>query len=279
MSKLVPPISGIACFLWVTVWSWWLSSKSSDPGTDKVASSISLDLEHEAFHFSAEEPFYFLPSDAVAYMSESSIAMLDTLSKYLAANPGKALILTGLYSQKEKNKTEQANLGLARADALKQYLLGENADLAEQVKTSAQAVDNALLLGGKLVGGVNFSFAEKIQETAAAPTAATPKATEPAKPNNVHLVVTFPKGDYELDRAYAAKLDEIKRYLREHPNKVAKLKGYSQASEEKVKAGDLAELRARSVRRYLVDAGVRRKQIVTSGRSETNAHHVEIVIE
>ncbi len=279
MSKLVPPISGIACFLWVTVWSWWLSSKNGNPGADQPLPSISFDLEHDGFHFTAKEPFYFLPSDAVAYMSESSLAMLDTLAQYLAANPDQILTLTGVYSPVENNKTEQANLGLARADALKQYILGEKEALEENIRIAAQPIDNSLIYGGKLIGGVNFSFDEKkeAEQVAAKP---LPEKTEAEGTKKApHLIITFSKGEYELDKAYEEKLDGLKRYLRDNPDKIAKLKGYSQASEEKVKAGDLAELRARSVRRYLVDSGVRRKQIETSGKSETNAHHVEIVIE
>lgn len=210
-------------------------------------------------------------------MSDDAVSLLDSLANYLSHHPDEVLTLTGTYSTDETNKTVHANLGIARAEALKEFLVGENKNVAENIKTASQQTDNTLLYTGKWMGGVNFTFskatAEKEVEDTPAPNA------EKASAQAADLIITFAQGSYELDKSYLPKLGELRDYLRSNPSEVATLHGFSQKEEEKVQSGDLAELRAKAVRRYLVDNGVRRKQIKVSGRSASTAHHVEVIIE
>ena len=48
---------------------------------------------------------------------------LDSLASYLKASPGRKSTITGLYASIETNTSSFADLGLARADAIKQYLV------------------------------------------------------------------------------------------------------------------------------------------------------------
>ena len=58
-----------------------------------------------------------------------------------------------------------------------------------------------------------------------------------------------------------AKLDELRRLIRSNPSYRLNITGYSTSDEEKARPG-LAKQRAMSVRRYLVDTGVRRRNIL-----------------
>jgi OmpA-OmpF porin, OOP family len=108
--------------------------------------------------------FSFAQSGANATMS-TLMGSLDSLTAYLKANPGRTLTITGYYLPGEKNATTLSNLGVARAEAIKQYLMQQGV-AAETLTTTGVVADEsqpgiitATPKGDSLYGGLAFAFA------------------------------------------------------------------------------------------------------------------------
>jgi len=75
----------------------------------------------------------------------------------LGANPGKVLALSGVYGSGEVNKTEFGNLGIARAEAVKEVLV-ENGASIEQISTMGVEESDLKFIDKKLYNSVDFEF-------------------------------------------------------------------------------------------------------------------------
>ncbi len=270
MSKLIPSISGVACLAWVTVWTWWLSNEnpSSIPSETGIAISsfVISDGEHS---FSTKEIFSFHLSDARPVLPASSLAFLDTVAGYLKSMPEKELTLLGKYLESERNQSPYPNLGLARAHSIKKMLEERGID-KEQILTEAEIIDFHYLVEDRLLGGVDFQFGIKTED-AAIENEESGNEADPASPSILVLdekgrpetiLFNYEKEIFTLARENRSMLDELRRLVRKNPEFRLIISGYSSKEEEKAVDGNLAERRSLAVRRYLVDTGVRRKNII-----------------
>ncbi|AUC82860.1 OmpA family protein [Lacinutrix sp. Bg11-31] len=75
--------------------------------------------------FDAKENFNFKGSafSILEPVSEGLKGQLERLSKYIKDNPGKNIDITGHYTSEENNNSAFPNLGLARANAVKNYFV------------------------------------------------------------------------------------------------------------------------------------------------------------
>lgn len=290
MSKLFASLSGIACFAWVAICSLGLSLHQSEKEEAKLPTA-SLSIFDSEFNFASDDVFSFHQSDATPVIPADNLMLVESLAIYLAENPNRELELVGIYSPHEVNKTKYPNLGVARAKAIEEVLKGYGAP-DEQIVTAASVVQNLYLLNGRLLGGVNFIFSTSETETADS-TLTTEvqevgevlaKAPPIAKSSEDGIRYFFyNEKDYTLDQANRPFLDSLRRALRKDQRKTVILSGFSQSGEEQNVNDNLAELRAKAVRRYLVDNGLRRRQIVVvshpgSAKSD-DERRVEIKVE
>ncbi|WP_228724162.1 OmpA family protein [Spirosoma sp. KUDC1026] len=121
---------------WIAGATWWhvckikqLCADAEEPAAvvgTMPAESIRIPplLISDGARFQLDLPgnFSFAQSEANASMN-TLMGSLDSLTTYLKANPGRTLTITGYYLTEEKNTTPLANLGLARAEAIRQYLI------------------------------------------------------------------------------------------------------------------------------------------------------------
>lgn len=85
-------------------------------------------------------------------------ALIKTAA-YLMAHPEKAITLTGLYLADEKNNSALPNLGIARADNLKQVMAGLGVP-KDKILTRAAKVSHINEAEGALIGAVQFMFSK-----------------------------------------------------------------------------------------------------------------------
>ena len=104
--------------------------------------------------FQAREHFTFKQSVASPNVPESTREALQKISGYLKNNTTRQLFLTGLYTKEETKPANFPDLGIARADAVKQLLVGMGAPAAS-IQTNSQLMgylpfnDTTLLVSGK----------------------------------------------------------------------------------------------------------------------------------
>jgi OOP family OmpA-OmpF porin len=86
---------------------------------------------------------------------------VDTLvngtSKYLINNKNRKLLITGYYRQDEKNPSVLPNLGLARANDVKTYLIGKGVP-GNQLDITSKMLTENWWANDTLLSGIDFSF-------------------------------------------------------------------------------------------------------------------------
>jgi OmpA-OmpF porin, OOP family len=188
---------------------------------------------------------------------------------YLKSNPNKRLQLTGLYDQKEQNPSAETNLGLARANSIRTFLLSlglpegqfqiggeENADLAF---TPA---------GDSLYGGIRFAFLDEVL---------VKPATEDDLANGekfesifepMDLYFNTGKTDYIKTAETNEFLQKTKVYLKEHPDQKLVVTGHTDNVGSDALNLMLSKKRAAAVKRQFVNAGIATNQIEVGGKGE-----------
>ncbi len=270
MSKLNPSFPGVACILWIAGWTYWFSGELDQRREPTVGLDSSFSIAHNEFSVTSAEVFYFNPSESFPSIPESNQPVFQSLAIYLAKNQSVTLTLTGTYNREEQNLSEFQNLGLARAEALKNILVEKGAP-KENILTKSLAANNFFQSHGKMIGGVYFLFAEKTAAT-------TPTEPSVAENSAFRHVFFYDINEYGLKKKNLPYLDSLRNYLRSEPSKKVVITGYSEQDEEESTSLKLAEMRAKAVRRYLVDNGVRRKQITAKARPGTAKNDKERVV-
>lgn len=288
MSKLIATFSGLVCFVWVFFWSWLMPGSTENSTAAHTEPSTSVSISDSAFNSSSAGIFSFHQSDATPVVPSDNLQLFQELAQHLGKNTERKLELNGHYSPTERNQTPHPNLGIARAKAIEKLLISAGAHEGQLVCTST-ASQTLFLMDGRILGGVDFLFSEKndapkMEENLAL----SPDKKEAGSP----ITETHEKGlrqffydkeAYKLDPENREFLDSLRRAMRKKPNETVIISGYSQPKEEKDVPGNLAELRAKAVRRYLVDKGLRRRQIVVVSHpgsgSEESERRVELKVE
>jgi outer membrane protein OmpA-like peptidoglycan-associated protein len=285
MSKPLLYLSGLVCLLWLGAWSFWLGKKYesvSDTAAKQFSQSFNFGKDGK-FSFTAETAFYFEPSSDKLSVQDDSL-IFRKVTEFLSTNADQNLILTGIYTDQERNLTIHPNLGFARANVIREKLI-KSGSTSDRIRCEGMKVDNLILSGGKIPCSVYFSTEDKFATRASQNQS---NLEPPAKPSlkAAPAVITYLPGTYKLDvddRRTSYLLDSLRSHLRENSSLRIIITGYSSASEQIKTQVSLAEQRAKRVRRYLIDTGVRRRQIemIFKPSSATGNDYckVELVIE
>lgn len=190
----------------------------------------------------------------------------NKLAAYLKDNPTKSATLNGHYMATEKNNTSFGNLGLARADAMKGYLIGLGVPAA-QLLTGSLLKENMEINDSKIAGGMSYVFGTiaggrnlSIQD------AAVFSAT--ADDNLI-----FPMSSYEyLDPVAAdvtASFQKTADYLKANPKRSLKITGlYTDKETNNSVLPSLGMARANKIKGMLIAMGVPSNQIELDARME-----------
>ena len=155
MSKLLPTISGVACFLWVSGWTWIFSEGKPDSTSSSNPTPINLLIDSLQYH--VQHPFSFEYSEAMPIITENFHPVLKSLTQRLVKQPKIKLSIIGVYGPIELNETTFPNLGLARAEGIKSLLVSSGAT-SEQIETMGMPSDNLFEVEGMLTGIIYFKF-------------------------------------------------------------------------------------------------------------------------
>ncbi|MBC8152855.1 MAG: OmpA family protein [Bacteroidetes bacterium] len=247
------------------------------------------------FRFAAPGNVSFAKSGAVA--NRRGVGTLpDSLTAYLTANPGKTIIISGYYAPDEQNPTTFPNLGIARANDLKQWLLTKQG-LSDGliITTGVKAEDLAFSAkGDSIYGGIaiNFGSTDTIATTPApipASSASTSLAadqplvllTEPITEADLAKKETFTSVFQPIDLYFLLGevdhinteettkfLREAETYLARHKDKKLVLTGHTDNSGPDASNLELSRARANSVRSRLRKSGIDAGQIQVDARGE-----------
>ncbi len=252
------PILGILSAIYIFGGSWLLSKLICGSSATPAAFSVS----DGNFKTSSDQMFSFpQSSDKVSYTTDTKKSFIS-IGKYLNENPNRQLSLSGIFASKEKNNSSFENLGLARAEAVKNLLvsLGGNTD---NISTASQQVDNLSFMDKKLYGGVNFLFEEKVANAESLGDGSDAEVDAGSGVGTGALTLMFEESQvsYEPTSDLNEHMDYLRSYVDANPGATIIVTGHTDnqgSLESKMK---IAEKRARKVRRILRNNGFASKQV------------------
>lgn len=163
MSKLLLPLIGLCLFLWLVGGAFWFGKYYAKPSVTSSTSNVSSYWQvsdGDALVSSSPTVFAFQQSDAEIILNDEQFDALKTIATYLNSHPDRQLSLEGSYHVRESNGSRKANLGLARAETLRQILRRRGVP-DQQMVIKAKALEKLPLNENGLINqGVDFSFDE-----------------------------------------------------------------------------------------------------------------------
>ncbi len=257
MSKYLSPAAIITMVVWVAFWSWYLSGEYLGCYNRALQQAPVFQIQHGQFRYSGQEVLSFRPSTAIPQLNPEHHQLLGSIGRYLRTHPGLFLHLKGLCAGFEKNATSYEDLGLARAEAVKGLLLAAGAP-PRRIFTEAERVDNLISVEGRLHGAVQFYFSEEGRQK--------PVSLKSFIASQAEKVFTlhFPEGRYELQETLEKApplLDSLIVLVDREEGYRLLVTGFSNSIEEQKSLYNLAELRARAVRQYLLTHGLDRRKV------------------
>ena len=119
-----------------------------------------IEFEDGDFIASSSENFRFnMSDDAQLAPSEDFLNIITKVADHLAENPDRFMQLTGYYIDGEENASDYANLGVARAKSVREYLK-ELGISGTQLTTNSEMLESSCTKDGVLLKGIEARFAE-----------------------------------------------------------------------------------------------------------------------
>lgn len=190
----------------------------------------------------------------------------DDLADYVKSHPQKSLTLNGEYMATENNGTSFDNLGLARADALRGYLISLGVPAA-QLLTGSSLKENLEIEDNRVFGAMNYVFGTvasgrnlNIQDAAAFSVTADDN-------------LVFPMSAYEynepLSENLKASFKKTADYLKANPERSIRITGlYTDKEENNSVLPSLGMARANDIKGMLTDMGVPSRQVELDARMD-----------
>ena len=210
---------------------------------------------NDNFNFDISTENFNLP------ISENVENGIESLKSYLNENPEKIINITGLYKSDEPNNTAFPNLGKARANAVKNYLVSKGI-LSSQTNTSGHLLDDLIADGNTFFGPVNYSIDNRSEN-----------ADEELKLLHDEilanpLVLYFETGEaaINLTAEQRQKIANISKYLDKVDDARCLVIGHTDNTGNRTTNIGLGQDRANFAKSYLVRNGIADEKIVSSSK-------------
>ncbi len=155
MSKLLLPLLCLCLAIWLFGGSYWFAREYTQDGPNK---GWTVTDGKQVFH--SETIFSFQYADPEIILDDNQWALITQIGEYLDANPDRALVITGDYTEEEMNNSQDQNLGKARAESFRYLIYRLGIDLERIIVKERQVKSHVKNENGLINGGVNFDFVE-----------------------------------------------------------------------------------------------------------------------
>ena len=246
-------------FLWILLGSWFVGTYM----TPKTVDIPDLVFEDADTKFASSDHFWFKVGGAELEVGQSTKEMLDNLATYLNDHPNRKVTLFGYYLKEELNNSEYENLGLARAEALRQYL--ENIGLpASKMETSFEQLVENPMIDDVLYDAVGFSFDDIFHENPEE----FPGEDAPVAKEEIEPLVIYGEAIDQLimNPSLMHFIEQIKAYLVEHPEHKLQIVGHSEQMDNISLSISRSKESAVKVLSFLKENDIKSSQISWEGR-------------
>lgn len=254
--------------VWVLLGAWYMSTSpcalpsssetTEHPLPQTPTKAAVWSIADGTFSTSSTEYFTFPLSDFTANVPDNTRASFQSVAQYLKNNPTRLLVLTGRYDATEEHTSSFANLGIARAENIKQQLLELGAP-SETILTNGLEETGIQFKENLLFEGVDFAFRGKSAEELT-----TLAARLQAKPLNVYFGTG--KSQIIFDKELRNYLRDLKYYIDNVPTAKIAVTGHTDNTGNRANNVTLGANRAKFIQDYMTRQGFKRSTITTSSK-------------
>lgn len=244
-----------------------VEDKNTTAGIPEINSNPFV-LQGSGIDYQCNDNFNFLQNNAVLLTpaSDSIVTGLEKLKEILIANPNQKITITGYTLSNEKNTTTFENLGFARAQNIKAFLVSKGLPKS-QLQTNGEIVDAWKMNGDTLAGPLKFQFNE-LQSPEKSDEWSSLKDQINANPLVLHFNTN--KSSENLSKDERQKVIDIVKYSNHFPDAKIQIVGHSDNTGGRDANVKLAQKRADFTKNYLVKNGVKSSNIETSSVGPDN---------
>ncbi|SIP98654.1 OmpA family protein [Maribacter ulvicola] len=245
---------------------------NTEPATEKVivkeptATSYPFAIDQNGFAYNTNDNYNFNISsqDILMPLSAELIKGVSSLQSHLEANDNNVINVTGYYTIEEENHTAFPNLGLARANSIKNDLAFKGYSTA-QINTEGKLMNEMIPKEGTYWGAASFVLVEK------SATAEEDLKALYDKINTDPLILYFntAEASIHLDAAQRQKVADISRYLDKVSDATASVVGHTDATGQANININLGQDRAEFAKNYLMQNGIAADKIVATSKGQT----------
>ncbi len=217
------------------------------------------------FNFRSNDNFNFNPNGYAINMPVSSALEegISNLSAYFEVNKGKKLHITGLYAPAEENTSAYPNLGMARANSVKNYFKDKGLK-GRFIEIFGQLDDQLALDETMYKGPVHYEIVTKDAAEDRQSEMEALRKTIQADP----LVLNFANAQttISLSEAQRQKVANIARYLDMDEGTKAMVTGHTDDTGSRQGNVNISLKRANFAKNYLVQNGISSAKIQAAGK-------------
>lgn len=261
--KPIVPILVIVSALWILGGSYYLANTSCGADLTTLAPLSISDGELD-FTTTSPQHFSFLPSSTDLVVEDQAEKSFSAVVKHLQQHPERMLNLTGSYLEEESNNSPHANLGIARAEKVKSFLLRMDADLADRIKTSSQVKNGMYSINGRQIDGVQFDFSAMPPSTSEIIDDLFEEEDQNSVGGTAPTLTLYGEDairKLKMDINLQQQIDNMRSTLDLNPGAKIIVTGHAEASRVSSKSKDKALIWAKNVRRFFRNNGIRSKEI------------------
>lgn len=276
-------VLGVLSAIFILVGSWMLSWLTC---SDSATPAANFSVKDSNFSTSSDDPFTFKPSSATLIAPAATKASFKKIAEYLKANEDRALHLVGYsyFGEKKGVDVTYENLGIARAEAVKNAILNADNEAPEAaITTEGKMINNIQSKEEVLLNPVSFSFLEKKTEELNDILSGEPEVNAFDDLTKYAHVLAYDLELKEVDTDFQNYFDRARGYLLENPNSKFSLTGFYYNESKSSSSNQAISLRqAKNLRDILKKEGIPSNQIITQGKgddaTEGQNNRIEIIL-
>ncbi len=223
-------------------------------------SGNSIVLNNDNFNFLNSNYHYMQP------LAGSVPASLGTIKSYLEDNADSKLNIKGLYMEEEVNNSAFTNLGEARANDVKNYLLSMGYDSA-RMGISGELVNNLTVKDSLLLGPVDYSLSKlPTGDAAEARERELDSLATYLRANPLILKFATGASTINLNATQREKVSKMVRYMDARPSSELLSVGHTDNTGSRATNIKISADRAAFAKSYLVENGIAGSRIESLGK-------------
>jgi outer membrane protein OmpA-like peptidoglycan-associated protein len=220
-------------------------------------------IQGARFNYHSNDNIKFVKNEkqAVLPFSDSIVMGFEKLKEELQANPNTKIKISGFATSDETNTSDYPNLAIARANAMKNYLVSKGFD-SNTFELEGIVKEKWQMISDTLIGPVSFNIIQNPEAKITTDDWALLKNKINEDPLTLYFNTN--QATEELTAEESSRIADIVNYVKHVPNAIIRVVGHSDAVGTRDLNIKLGQSRAEFVKRYLIQKGFNSNQIEIS---------------